>query len=147
MAGRTKRHFMPETKLEVVQRYMSGESPGALGREYEIRPTLVHQWAVAYRGRGVEGLRRAGRPSMAEALADLVPEVGAAADEAAAKVTLLAAQRRIAALEQKVGRQQLEIDFFKLALQQVETLCPPATRSGTTASTPLSGRGRSSKAD
>jgi len=148
--GKT-RHFSPKTKLEVVQRYAAGESPGALGREYSIRPTLVHQWAVAYRRLGIIGLRGMGRPSKAAALAEVaapVPMVAAGGgDEDVARLALVTAARRIAALEQKIGQQALEIDFFKHALQHLETSCPPGRRPGTTASTPSSGRGRSGKAD
>ena len=138
------RHFSRELKLEVVRRYASGESPSALGLEYSIRATLVHQWATVYRRHGLEGLRGAGRPSredLASALvADGVPDVGEAS-------SLPAAERRIALLERKIAQQTLEIDFFKHALRHFETPLQPVVRPGTTAPTPSSGRKRNRKAD
>jgi transposase len=146
-----KRHFSPDVKLEVVQRYTAGESSSRLAVEYSIRPTLVHQWAAAYRRLGLVGLRGVGRPSktdvLSEALTPMPVGDGAAAGDEQTRLALVSAQRRIAALEQKVGQQSLEIDFFRHALQHLETESPAAQRPGTTASTPSSGRGRSGKAD
>jgi hypothetical protein len=50
------------------------------------------------------------------------------------------AQRRVAELERKVGQQQLELDFFRQALRQVEALSRPKDGRGATASTPSSKR-------
>lgn len=151
MEKRVKRHFTPATKLTVVQRYAAGESPGALGREFAIRPTLVHQWVTAYRRKGMAGLRPAGRPALAtEAAALLAAEPAAVAPlagQTAEQAELVAARQRIAALEHKIGQQQLEMDFFRKALRQVESVCPPAVRPGAPASTPSSGRRRNRKAD
>lgn len=142
--GQRKRYFTAQTKLEVVQRYLAGESPSALGREYSIRPTLVHQWVTEYERRGVAGLRGLGRPRKEEALAEALPFAGEADS---GKLALVAAQRRIAALEQKIGQQELEIDFFKHALRHLETSRPPIPGPGGTASMRSSERGRSRKAD
>lgn len=133
----TKRYFSAETKLEVVKRYAAGESPGALGRAYSIRPTLVHQWVTAYRKGGMAGLRGPGRPSREAVAKELSPE----------SVAIETAQRRVELLERKIAQQALEIDFFKLALQHFETLPQSVVRPGATAPTPSSGRKRSRKAD
>jgi hypothetical protein len=74
---------------------------------------------------------------------ELVPN----ASEVDASHSDLAAQRRIALLEQKIAQQALEIDFFKLALQHFDTLPQPVARPGATAPALLSGRKRSRKAD
>jgi hypothetical protein len=47
-----------------------------------------------------------------------VPSGGLAAPPALDALAL--AERRIAELERKVGRQELELDFFQRALQQIE---------------------------
>src|SRR5918994_7051764 len=111
-----KRQFTPATKLSVVQRYESGERPAALAREFDIRPTLVHQWVDDYRQGGSAGLKRAGRPSRVDKAAALAPLVADTAQDD----PLMLAQRRIAALEQRIGQQQLELDFFKQALRHIE---------------------------
>jgi hypothetical protein len=46
-----------------------------------------------------------------------------------------AAQRRIADLERTVGRQQMELDFFRRALRRVGDARRPTGGSGVTAST------------
>jgi hypothetical protein len=46
----------------------------------------------------------------------------------------------VAELERRLGQQQLELDFFKQALRQVEALRRPSNRPGATASTPSSKR-------
>jgi hypothetical protein len=70
-------------------------------------------------------VRSRGRPTKAESLAlraaGVVPSAVPAGLPAPQPVDALAkAERRIAELEQKVGRQELELDFFQRALQQVE---------------------------
>jgi len=139
----TKRYFSPETKLEVVKRYAAGESPGALGREYSIRPTLVHQWVTVYRECGLAGLRGPGRPSREALAKELLPN----ASEVDAANSPAAVQRRIALLERKIAQQSLEIDFFKIALRHFETSPQLADQPGATAPTPSSGPKRNRKAD
>jgi transposase len=146
MDKRGHRYFAPELKLEVIRRYAAGERAGELAKVYAIRDTLLHQWVCIYRQHGEAGLRRgSGRPNRAELAARLSgrgppPEESAPDDPTAAG-------RRIALLEKKVVQQALELDFFEHALQHFETSPPPVTRAGATASTPLSRRGRSGKAD
>ena len=143
--GKKNRVFPPETKLEVIRRYVAGESPSSLGEEYGIRPTLVHQWATVYQRDGRVSLRGPGRPSRREELAAVLLPSGV--PEGSGDQSLPAAQRRIALLEQKIAQQGLEIDFFKHALRQFETPLPPVVRPGATAPTPSSGRKRNRKAD
>lgn len=152
MGVRGARRFSRELKLSVVERYAAGESPGSLAEEFGIRPTLVHQWVSVWRCEGPGGLRPIGRPSPRARAEALLPEPvcgsPASGDVAAApEVALAAAQRRIAALEHKVGQQQLEVDFFKQALRHFETPRQPSRKAGETASTPPSGRRRRRKAD
>jgi hypothetical protein len=54
-------------------------------------------------------------------------------------LSLKEARALIADLERKIGRQQLELDFFKRALRQVEASRRPS-EPGATASTPSSKR-------
>src|SRR5262249_46300849 len=134
--------FSREFKLAAVERLEGGESGAALSRELGVKRTLLYRWRDAVRAGGPLALRsRRRRPRPAEGFAT------AAARGPATKASDLAeARRQIAALEQKVGRQQVELDFFKQALRHVEALRQANEQPGATASTPSSRRGRSRKA-
>lgn len=54
----TKRVYSFEMKLEIVQRFLAGETKLALAQEYDIpSPNLVGDWARRYRRDGEAGLR------------------------------------------------------------------------------------------
>jgi transposase-like protein len=107
------RVFSPEYKLKVVERMLAGESPAVLSKELRILRKLLYEWKDAYQSGGVTGLRVPGRPRKGEVLA---PPPKPRTDRA----ELLQARQRIAELERKVGKQQLEIDFFAEALRRVD---------------------------
>lgn len=135
--------FSREFKLRAVERLEAGEGGAALSRELGVKRTLLYRWRDAVRAGGPLAVRsRRGRPRKAEALA-----MAAARGPATKASDLAEARRQIAALERKVGQQQVELDFFKQALRHVEALRQPSERPGATASTPSSRRGRSRKAD
>lgn len=66
MSRRTKQQHSFETKLEVVQRLLSGNGTVIeLATEYDLSSTtLVRKWVNTYRQEGEEGLRprKRGRP-------------------------------------------------------------------------------------
>lgn len=125
-----RRAFSRGYKLAVVARLEAGESPTALSRELGIRATLLSDWRRCFRLGGADRLRGAGRPTKAEALAAVV---GPAVD-------LTDANRKIGELERKLGRQELELDFFGRALQRIEGSRRPNDGLGGTASSPTSKR-------
>ncbi len=58
--------FSFEVKLDVVRRFLAGETKVDLAREFDLSsPKLIETWARKYRQEGEEGLRpkRAGRPT------------------------------------------------------------------------------------
>lgn len=114
MSQRNKyRVFSREYKFKIVERMLAGESPTALSKELKILRKLLYEWKDAYQSRGEAGLRTRGRPREAEILGPPpVPETD--------RAELLQARQRIAELERKVGKQQLEIDFFAEALRRVD---------------------------
>jgi hypothetical protein len=59
---------------------------------------------------------------------------------ASSSADLAAAKQQIAELERKVGQQQLELDFFRKALQQVSGKRRPSDGPGAPASTRSSKR-------
>ena len=131
--GRT---FSRAFKLKVIERMDAGENVSALSRELAVKRTVLYRWRSQYRSGGAERLReRRGRPTVAEAQA-----LAAARDPSAKAADLAEARRQIAELERKVGRQQLDLDFFKGALRHIEASRQPNKRPGATASSPKSRR-------
>ena len=138
--------FSRAYKLAALRRMLAGENVSALARELGIRRKYLYQWRERFRAGGPEALRTRGRPTKAEVLAiqahagrptpaAAVPLVDPAPPDA-----LSQAQRRIAELERKVGRQQIELDFFQQALRQVKETRRPSGAPGATASTRSSKR-------
>jgi len=65
LVTRDRRQYDFETKLEVVQRHVRGESGRALAEEYDLpSPSTVANWTSIYRRDGEDGLRpkKRGRP-------------------------------------------------------------------------------------
>lgn len=106
----SRRFFDRAFKERAVERMVAGENVSALARELSVRRKLLYAWRDALRA-------GSGRPEP--------PPDGA----------LTQARRRIAELERKIGRQQLELDFFRRALRRVEA-SGRASEPGATASTP-----------
>jgi transposase-like protein len=130
---------------------LSGENVSALARELGVRRKLLYEWRDAYRAGGEEALRGRGRPRKEDVVAGGRRSSGSSGRSSQSgtgpEAALSVARRRIAELERKVGQQALEVDFFRQALQQVETLRQPSDRRGGTASMSSSRRGRGGKAD
>lgn len=142
MRQEAPRSFSREFKLRAVERLEAGESGTALSRELAVKRTILYRWRDAWRAGGALALRpKRGRPPKAEAAA-----MARARGPAAQASGLAEARRQIAALERKVGQQQVDLDFFKQALRHVEASRQPSDRPGATASTPSSRRGRDRKA-
>jgi transposase-like protein len=54
----TKRSFSFEFKVDIVRRFIEGETKTALAREFDLSsPKLVETWARKYRNEGEDGLR------------------------------------------------------------------------------------------
>jgi len=132
------RVFSREFKLAALRRMLAGENVSALARELKLRRKLLYAWRERFRSSGPEGLRTRGRPRkvvrVAATGAGGMPVAAPASDD------LEKARRRIAALERKVGQQQLELDFFRQALRQVEGKRRTSDGRGATASTRSSKR-------
>ena len=125
-----RRRFSRDFKLKVITRLDSGESAMALSREFSIKREILYRWRDAFRRGGELALRsKAGRPDKIEAAA-----IAAARGPAGKATSLAEARRQIAALEAKVGRQQLDLDFFKQALQRIEASRQQSKKLGATAS-------------
>jgi len=104
-------------KIAAVERMIAGEKVTALALELGVHRCMLYRWRDRYRSGGPEAVRKPGR------------EHGAArAAKRARAAGRLGPQARIKELEQKIGQQQLELDFFRRALRQVEALGQSAKR-------------------
>lgn len=104
-----------ELKLAAVRRVLAGESVSGVAQELGIRRKRLYVWKDRYAELGEAGLahRRGGRPRTRVATAK-------GSEAAAGRGELLAARKRIAELERKVGQQELELDFFGEALRRIK---------------------------
>lgn len=105
-----------ELKLAAVRRVLAGESVKAVAEDLGIRRKRLYVWKDRYAELGEAGLahRRGGRPR--KALSEDKSGPGAMSGRG----ELLAARKRIAELERKVGQQELELDFFGEALRRIK---------------------------
>jgi transposase len=112
---RKQAEYAMELKLAAVLRVRAGESVRAVAEELGIRRKRLYVWKDRYAELGEAGLVRhhGGRPRKEASAAENEPETKAERGE------LLAARKRIAELERKVGQQELELDFFGEALRRI----------------------------
>ena len=116
MSRKKQVEYAMELKLAAVRRVRAGESVRAVAEELGIRRKRLYVWKDRYAELGEAGLsrRRGGRPRR-EAV-----EAGSNAEAKLGRGELLAARKRIAELERKVGQQELELDFFGEALRRMK---------------------------
>jgi transposase-like protein len=129
MSEGKRRAYSREFKLSAVKRALAGESVAALSRELGVPSGHMYKWRQHYRAGGAEALRPASRPRK-----------GAGVLNREAGKDLVTARRQISELERKVGQQQLELDFFRAALRQVEGARRPDDGPGGRTSTRSSRR-------
>lgn len=115
MSQAKQAEYAMELKLAAVRRVRAGESVRAVAEELGIRRKRLYVWKDRYAELGEAGLRRqrGGRPRKE------APEAGSGSEANVGRGELLAARKRIAELERKVGQQELELDFFGEALQRI----------------------------
>jgi transposase-like protein len=131
MPKKRSRVFSRAFKLAAVRRMMAGEDVSALSRELQVLRKDLYYWRTRFRAGGPEALRGKGRPKKTEVVR-LQP------NEPSGEVER--ARERIAALERKIGQQQVDLDFFRQALQQVGGARRPSAEPGAPRSTRSSKR-------
>lgn len=127
MSQQCMRIFSTAFKESAVLRLGTGERLAEVARELGIARKLLYEWRAAYRKLGLSGLnrRRGPKPRCARASPDAAP---------APLSELARAQARIGELERKIGRRQVDLDFFREALRLIDARDPssratPSTRS------------------
>ena len=100
-------------KLKAIKRVERGEGVLPVARDLGVTRKALHDWMRAYKAFGPEGLNRKRGPKPGrrrlkslEPVSDTLPNK--------------ASQHRIAELERVIGRQQMELDFFRQALRALE---------------------------
>jgi transposase len=112
VATRTKSRQYPTTyKLKAIKRVERGEGVLPVARELGISRKILHDWIKAWKAHGPEGLNRKPGPKPGPRKLKPVPTYD---DKRSA---LAQAKARIVELERLVGRQQMDIDFFRKALR------------------------------
>jgi transposase len=132
-----RRRYVREEKLAAVKRMLAGENVWELSRELRISRKMLYEWRGKYLGGGAAALRGPGQPRKlmrGEAPPDLDAALPLSSHAELAKA------RAHAELERKIGRQQLELDFFQQALRQVGERRQPSDGPGAKPSTPSSRR-------
>ena len=115
MAARGKnRQFPTAFKLKAIKRVERGDGVLPVARELGISRKILHDWIKAWKAHGPEGLNRRPGPKPGPRKLKPLPTYD---DKRSA---LTQAKARIAELERLVGRQQIDIDFFRQALRALE---------------------------
>jgi transposase len=144
MSNHRLRVFSTAFKEDVVRRLESGEALASVSKELGIVRKLLYEWRWAWRRHGAAGLNRRRGPKAGfrrkvasgdppgAALASSAPS----AEGTSASIAELArAKARIEELERLVGRQQLDLDFFRKALRLVDVAQGPTPARRETNST------------
>jgi transposase len=131
MPKKRSRVFSRAFKLAAVRRMMAGENVTALSRELQVLRKDLYYWRTRFRAGGPEALRGKGRPKKTEMLQRAEKEPPGEVEKA---------RERIAELERKIGQQQVDLDFFRQALQRVGGARRPSAEPGVPRSTRSSKR-------
>jgi transposase-like protein len=103
-------------KVKAIKRVERGEGVSPVARDLGVTRKALHDWVRAYKAFGPEGLNRKRGPKPGRRRLKPLPDVAAGEGRGA----LAAAQLRIAELERVIGRQQLDLDFFRQALRALD---------------------------
>jgi transposase len=126
------RYLSEAEKRAAVGRVASGEAVSTVARSIGVNRNRLYEWTRKYQRGGAEAVRRVGRPRKHEALTARAWRDGE--NEAAAL------RRQVAEQQRKIGEQELDLDFFRRALRQLEEVRRTTTARGGAASTRSSKR-------
>jgi len=137
VSDQPQRAFTTQFKVLIVQRIESGERLSAVADEICVRRKLLYQWRAAYRALGAAGLNRKRGPKPGGKKAS-GSSPGRASSDAPSSTRpgdeLARAKARIAELERTIGRQQVDLDFFRRALRLMDATPPSGAAPSSTRS-------------
>jgi transposase-like protein len=105
------RQFPTAFKLKAIKRVERGEGVLPVARELGLSRKVLHDWIKAWKAHGPEGLNRKPGPKPGPRKLKPVPTY----DDRRSALTQ--AKAHIVELERLLGRQQMDIDFFRKALR------------------------------
>jgi transposase len=117
-----KRQHSPEFRVEIVERMLAGENVMSLAKQHGLARSMMYRWRDAYRRWGAGEVANKSNPPRRQVEGD-------------SKAKL---RQQIAELERTIGRQAVEIDFFKGVFKRLKE-SPKAQQRGGEASTRRSG--------
>ena len=109
------RSFTTAFKEAACQRISRGDKVMPLSREFGVPRKLLYNWFNSWKLEGVAGLNRKRGRSLGTKLERKSPDTRSTLQPAASD--LASAKARIVELERLVGRQQVDLDFFRKALR------------------------------
>jgi transposase len=109
------RSFTTAFKEAACQRISRGDKVMPLSRELGVPRKLLYNWFNSWKLEGVAGLNRKRGRSLGTKLERKSPGTKSILQPAASE--LASARARIVELERLVGRQQVDLDFFRKALR------------------------------
>jgi transposase len=113
------RVYSNEFRMQAVRRILDGERISEVAAELGLHRKLLYEWVQRVSEGGEAALRSRGRPRKTDGRTTVEGSAG---------------PRRVAELERMVGRQQMVIEFFRLALRHIEESRRRRRESGVTAS-------------
>jgi transposase-like protein len=117
-----------EFKLRALARMDAAADVTVLAKELGVHRRLLYAWRRKFQSGGADALHQIGRPLTGAAACDETSDPSSPA-------AIGSEQRRIEALERKIGQQQLDLDFFRAALRHVREQRPVKGGPGGTPST------------
>jgi transposase-like protein len=121
---------------------MAGENVSALAKELGVLRKDLYKWRERFRCGGPNALRSRGRPpklppsgTVPVMGAELVMSPAVTSSAPPSSDALSKAEKRIVELERKIGRQELELDFFRRALRHFKERRRQKDAPGVTTST------------
>ncbi len=110
-----------DQKLALLKRMEAGENVSKLANEAGVSRQRLYEWRDHLRLYGDLSSRPRGRPPRVVSIVDgASPSQTAMIAPSPQEKSLTKARRRVRELEQKIGQQQLDIDFFREALRHFE---------------------------
>ncbi len=123
-------------KLAALGRMEGAADVRALASELGIGAGLLYKWQAAFRRGGAAALRLPGERAAAREADAEAAVSGGASDATDPPAPAVARPSDVAALERKVARQALELDFFRAALRHFAARRRTTDGSGETGSMP-----------